>query len=132
MHSVALLPFSLFPHKKFATISLSLMESSNINDVKTIISRTATLKILFNTATMQINPHTFLTPAKPTAWIKFNAKPRMALVSYKSKTIHQKAFCFELITIKMHLAAADVSRSRVFAFMVCVYVFEKSLWSFEL
>lgn len=126
------LPFSPCSHKKFVTILHSLMESSNINDIK-IKSRIATVKISFNTVTIQTSPHTFLTSAKPTAWIKLNTKPRMVSVYYKSKMIHQKAFCFELITIKMHLTAADVSCSHVFClYCVCIYVFERSLLSFEL
>lgn len=80
--------------KKFAIISHSLMESSNIEIIKILKSKTATVKILFNAVTMKINPHTFPTSAKPTAWTKFNTKPGMALVSYKSQMIHHKAFCF--------------------------------------
>lgn len=56
--------------------------------------KTATVKILFNAATMKINPRTFPTFAKPIDWTKFNTKPRTALVSYKSQMIHRKAFCF--------------------------------------
>lgn len=54
-----LLPLSACTHKNFAIISHSLMESSNIYDIKIKTSRIATVKILFNTVTMQINLHTF-------------------------------------------------------------------------
>lgn len=138
MHSVALLfpillPLSPCTHKNFAIISQSLMESSNIHDIKITKSRIATVKILFNTATMQTNPHTFPISTKTTTWIKFNTKLKIALVFYKIKMIHHKAFYFELITIKMHLRAADVSRSHVYCpYCMCVYVREKSLLGFEL
>lgn len=136
MHSLALLfptllPLSPCTYKKLAIISHSLMESSNIHDTKIIIkSRITTVKILFNTvATMQTNPHTFLTSTTITTWIKFKTKPRMALISYKSKLIHHKAFYFKLITTKTHLRAADISCSYVFGpYCMCA----KSLLRFEL
>lgn len=107
------------------------MESSNTDDIKITKSRIATVKILFNTVTMQINPHIFPTSTKTTTWIKFNTKLRMAPVSYKSKMIHHKAFYFELIATKTHLRAADLSRSHVFC-PYCMCLHEKSLLGFDL
>lgn len=139
MHSVALLfptllPLSLAPAKNLQSFKIPWWRAVTYNDIKIIKSRIATVKILFNTVTMQIKPHNFPTSAKSMAWTlhQIHTNPRIALVSYKSKMIHHKAFCFELITIKTLLSAHDVPRSQVFAFIVCVYVFEKSLLSFEL
>lgn len=52
------------------------MESSNIYDIKIKTSRIATVKILFNTVTMQINLHTF-----PHFYRNYN----LDLIQYKTK-----------------------------------------------